>query len=460
MPEKKQLAVSAISLDLNNYRTIHQDNEINAINTMISIGEKRFYSLIESIITDGYLPTENIIILEENKNHIVKEGNRRIAALKIILNEIEGIELPADIQSKIDSRNPEWDKANKTVPCNVYSISEKNEVDRIISLIHAKGEKAGRDKWTAVATARHNRDEKGESEPGLDLLEKYLRNGRNITPEQKERWSGDYPLTVLNEALQKISKHLNGKTVLEVVRLYPKKDKRILDTLVYDIGIQKTIFKTVRNKESFLKKYGIKTEEFDPSGAEPSGEKPAGSSSSGNGGASGSSSGNPKPDNNTGPKSLPLTDPRSVARALRTIVPKGTGKEKIVTVRDEMLKVQIASTPLAFCFLLRCIFELSAKAYCRDNKSSGGPSSTTNKGVDKTLKNLLRDITNHITNNKSDKEKVKILHGAMSELATDEGLLSVTSMNHLVHHPSFSVSSGDICTLFHRVFPLLEEMNK
>ena len=73
---------------------------------------------------------------------------------------------------------------------------------------------------------------------------------------------------------------------------------------------------------------------------------------------------------------------------------------------------------------------------------------------------VLRDITNHLTKNKADKERTKQLHGAMTELARPEGLLSVTSMNQLVHSPKFSVTTGDVCQLFGNIFPLLEAMNE
>jgi hypothetical protein len=72
---------------------------------------------------------------------------------------------------------------------------------------------------------------------------------------------------------------------------------------------------------------------------------------------------------------------------------------------------------------------------------------------------LLRDITKHLTNNNADKEKVKLLHGAMTELGRSEGLLSVTSLNQLIHNPRFSVAPFDIAVLFGNVFPLLEAMS-
>jgi len=48
----------------------------------------------------------------------------------------------------------------------------------------------------------------GASEPALDLLEAYLEHGQNMTPLQRARWSGVYPLTILEEAIKRIAPRL------------------------------------------------------------------------------------------------------------------------------------------------------------------------------------------------------------------------------------------------------------
>jgi hypothetical protein len=53
----------------------------------------------------------------------------------------------------------------------------------------------------------------------------------------------------------------------------------------------------------------------------------------------------------------------------------------------------------------------------------------------------------------------RVLHPAMVELGKHEGILSVTSMNQLIHHPHFSALPRDIAGVFGNVFPLLKEMN-
>jgi len=64
-----------------------------------------------------------------------------------------------------------------------------------------------------------------------------------------------------------------------------------------------------------------------------------------------------------------------------------------------------------------------------------------------------------MSNNGKDSSVKRALHGALVELAKPEGILSVTSMNQLVHNPKFAHQPSDIATMFGMVFPLLEAMN-
>ena len=137
----------------------------------------------------------------------------------------------------------------------------------------------------------------------------------------------------------------------------------------------------------------------------------------------------------------------------------GKKREKVVSLQIEMQKLRLVDHPYSFCFLLRSMFEISCKAYCEDHKADG-LITTKPDGTDRRLVDVLRDITNHLTKNKIDKKRTKELHGALTELASSEGILSVTSMNALVHHPTFSIAPKDISRLFFNVFPLLKAMNE
>jgi hypothetical protein len=434
--------VKALSLDLKNFRTVPQPDELHAINALIGIEPEWFWALMESLLDDGYSPTENILVLKKNGALVVKEGNRRIAALKLILGIHKSVEVPENIQKRIDGLSSSWKKQNADVPCAIFGASEAAYLDKLVSRTHAKGEKAGRADWTAVAKARYGRDQNKRLEPGLDLLEKYLAKGKNLSSHQAERWAGDYPLTILDEAVQKLVPHLGVKTAADVAASYPAKNKKILDGVLYDIGIAQLGFRQLRDSGTFWgAEYGVQP--VSPSGSGGASSAPAGGTGK----------------KKKGQSAYASNDPKSVRKILRGLEVKGHGRDKIVTLVNEMKGLWHENYPHAFCFLLRSVFELSAKAYCDDHKKNGGPNPKKADGKDKTLAELLRAITNHLTKNGKDKAQVKLLHGAMAELGKANGILSVTSLNQLVHNPSFSIAPSDISLLFCNVFPLLQEMN-
>ncbi len=462
MATTSQQDVTKLSLDLKNYRTVPQKRESDAIKAMITIKPERFYAIMESIIDDGYIPTENIIILKEGVNLVVKEGNRRIAALKLIHGQykIGAFGIPASIIDRIAKLTSEWKKENSEVPCTIFTKSEADRADKVVALAHGKGEKASRDPWSSVATARHNRDAKGTPEPSLDLLEKYLKLGNNLNNQQKERWAGEYNLTVLHEALRVLHARMGFQSIQEFVLKYPKfKNASGIEDLLRDIGLEQVQFKTIRDTiVDFALEYGVNP--IVATTTTTSSTNTATTNSTNNNTSKTATSSTRKTASSAATKAFAINDPKYVAVLLRGFSPKGANRQKVVTLRDEIKKIKIQDTPIAFCFLLRSMFEISAKAYCSDHTISLSKPAKGNKPAqDKTLVELLRDITKHLTINNTNRPVVKTLHGAFTEIEKPTGILSVTSMNNLVHNPGFSVQPTDICTLFGNIYPLLEAMN-
>lgn len=459
MPNSKYLKVTDLKLDLHNFRTVPQKSESKFLHAVTTISPEPFWALVNSLIEDGYVPIESILVLERSPGvFLVKEGNRRVAALKWIFGTIKptNFNVPVDITDKVSEVTDEWKESNKEVPCTIFSLAESDLVERIVSRTHGKAELAGRDPWFSVAKARHNRDINRASEPSLDLLEKYLLHGSTGTTSQKELWAGDYPISILEEALKILSPRVGKTSSRELANSYPKLPHiAAIDELLRDIGLELVKFRHLRGEDILNTNYGIPPLVSPNTKSTNTNSGGAGGGTEKNCGTSTQLKGKPK----TGkPVALPLTDPRAVMRALRTLVPHGKNREKVATLLNEARCLSLGDNPHAFCFLLRSIFEISAKAYCKDHSSAGLKSSDAN-GNDRNLVDILRDITKHLTNNGSDKAKTKHLHGALAELAKPTGLLSVTSMNQLVHHPKFSVTSDAICSLFFNVFPLLEELN-
>lgn len=489
MPTPGQLPVRDLSIDLTNFRTVTQDNDHDAIRAMIAISPSFFWGLMESLLDDGYLPTENILVLQTASGaRVVKEGNRRVAALKIALGivDVSDMDFPPAIAKRIATLPAAWIDANSLVPCTVYQPEDSALVDKIVTLTHGKGLKAGRDPWKAVAKARHNRQMTGAVEAGLDILEKFLSSGTNHTQEQRDRWAGDYNLTVLDEAIKRIAPRLGASSSTDLAKQYPKIEyRKQLDEIIRAIGLEMLTFTMIRDSDrDFAAPFGIpqmpsaeaKKPNPDNTG-EPEGNEEGGGDAgdqrepgqpNGPDGSGGNSDGEPPP-NTEGdkeeappkpgkPAAAPMEDERSVRRALKSLALTGENRSKIATLRVEILRLKLDKNPLAFCFLLRSIFEISAKAYCEDN-APNGPSGSKPDGTDRSLISVLKDIITYLTQNEKDRGMVKLLKGAEVELARDEGILSVNSLNQLVHNPKFGVKPSDIAISFMNAFPLLDAMN-
>lgn len=481
------ISVQDLTLDLHNFRTRAQPDELHAVQAFISIEPDEFWALMESLLeADGYLPTENILVLKADDTLdaqlIVREGNRRIAALKLIHGYLpaQAVGIPQNIAAKIAALQPEWYTANEHVPCAIYELAEAATVDRIVTLAHGKGEKAGRSRWKAVARARHNRD-RGNAEPALDLLDKYLVEGKNITQEQKDRWAGVYPVTVLEEVMKRLAVRMGAANAPDLAKKYPNvgfRDK--FDEILKAVGFEQVKFTTIRHGGDVGLKYGIPL----ATGASQGGSKgvagavsAGGSSVSGSTAApstgsatSGGSPATPSQGSGTGSGTTPpnagatqgkktaaiaTNDPRAVRRLLKQFTPKGNGREKLVLLLNEARRLDIKTTPLAFCFVLRSMFDVSAHVYCDEH----GIPTKNSKGYPRPLSELLSDVTAHLTNGGTNKAMMNEIHGALTNLQNKDGLLSVTSLNQLIHNKTFSISPSDISILFGNIFPLLAAMN-
>jgi hypothetical protein len=402
MPQTKPVPIKDLALDLGNFRTVKQATERSAIEAMISTSPDRFWALTASLLDSGYLPTESVIVLRDGKKLTVKEGNRRVAALKLIhkLQAHAGLDVPDAVAERIKAVTAAWRRDNATVPCTIYDVGDAATVDKIVTLAHGKGEKAGRDQWNPVARARHNRSMNGATESALDFLEKYLEEGKNLTALQKARWSGAFPLSILEEAMKRIAPRLGLASATTLAGLYPNiKHRDAVESMVHDIGLDQLGFDRIRDKDvDFGAAYGLPAAKATGSGGKGKGSSATGSK---NGAAKAAAAAATKRKQAAAQKAIATGDPRAVKRLFQDFQPVGKRREKLVALKEEIVTLDLRRTPLAFCFVLRSMFELSAKAYCSDHAASGGPSATKAGGEERYLVEVLRDITNHLTTNKT-----------------------------------------------------------
>lgn len=140
--EIRSLAVVNITLDVNNPRFI--GTSFTAENDVIRflIDEADLTELLLSILNSGYLDFEPIIV--RRNDNVVLEGNRRVAALKLIRdNELRdklGVELPSEPN---DAAVPETVRA--------VLVATDEEARNFIGFKHINGPK----KWDAMSKAKY-----------------------------------------------------------------------------------------------------------------------------------------------------------------------------------------------------------------------------------------------------------------------------------------------------------------
>lgn len=154
MYQYKSININDLMLDVQNSRfSENADGQREAIKIMVESQGVKLIKLARDIANNGIDPSERMMVVEnedEDKGYIVKEGNRRITALKLIEN-------PSLAQNKtVESTFEKIKKARKfnvlTVDCVVYDDEGYNHW---INLKHTgQNEGAGRVGWTTPEQLR------------------------------------------------------------------------------------------------------------------------------------------------------------------------------------------------------------------------------------------------------------------------------------------------------------------
>lgn len=152
----KILAVEALQLDFENprlelMRTSSSDADLLE-NTLISNlhEEADLQEIITSILQNGYVPVEPLIAIKsdlESDKYRILEGNRRLAAIKLIRDE----ELQKAVGISVD-RDKVTDKVLETIKkIPVYVVDVEEEAKALIGFKHIKGPY----KWNSFAKAHY-----------------------------------------------------------------------------------------------------------------------------------------------------------------------------------------------------------------------------------------------------------------------------------------------------------------
>ncbi len=185
--EYKQLKITELLLNPTNPRFDPVKHQIEVIEAMIDDQKDKLVTLAKHIVEFGLNPTDIVLIQPKDKNWIVKEGNRRITALKLT-NEPNLIpDRYSKIRRDFNELNAIADNSLvENIPCVV--ITDEKLSNEWIKLKHTGENKGiGTVGWNAQQTGRFGTQMSGKTDERMVFLD-YLRSRSDIPTEFKKQF--------------------------------------------------------------------------------------------------------------------------------------------------------------------------------------------------------------------------------------------------------------------------------
>jgi hypothetical protein len=224
MPEIK-LKIDDLVLDIDNPRITHSEGQPQAFQKVVRDQKAKLVRLAESIVDRGLSPLERLMVMEVSarpKRYIALEGNRRVAALRLLVNPaaMTGLDMPNGMQRSIERLASIFERS-KVEPIDAYEVASRDEGRYWIELRH-NGEDGGRGvvNWKPIVAARYRK-----KEPAIQALDMVLEHG-GFSENESESIRSGFSLTTLRRLME--SKDARDEIGLSV------KDGRLITELPGD----------------------------------------------------------------------------------------------------------------------------------------------------------------------------------------------------------------------------------
>lgn len=170
-PKSMRIQVSELDFDPKNPR-FPPEVAGGAIEALIErfVRDERLLEVITSIADQGYFEGEPLLVTKHGHKYHVIEGNRRLAALKLLDRQVEAPEGRSSIEAVIESAN----HRPKKVPC--LAFDDSSEVLRYLGFRHITGIKS----WSSLQKARYLKRLKDTFYQGIEGKALLVRLAREI----------------------------------------------------------------------------------------------------------------------------------------------------------------------------------------------------------------------------------------------------------------------------------------
>lgn len=202
MPEIK-LKIEDLVLDHDNPRITHAEGQQDALQKVVKDHKpaSKLVKLAQSIVERGLSPADNMLVLRVNQKperFISLEGNRRVAALKILANPavMSGLEMPAPIKRALERAAKDF-KRSKVEPIRCSEMSSREDARYWLRLKHSTGhDGAGVENWKSLAKRRF------DGKPPVVQAIELVTERAGLTPNESKSITESFPTSTLERLLE------------------------------------------------------------------------------------------------------------------------------------------------------------------------------------------------------------------------------------------------------------------
>lgn len=425
----EELPVSSLLLDVENPRHDVLANQREALKEMMDVQGDKLIKLAGDIVEAGINPAELSIVMphkDEKKKYVVLEGNRRITALKLLLEP--SLTDPSQNRS-LKKKFKEMSEAfrhNLIDRVNCVVFEHREDAARWIRLMHTgENQGIGRVRWDGDSVARFNLGF-GKSSRSLQAIEFVKRNAR-LNKQTEDSLNGI--------AITNMDRLLNDPAVLDVLGLHveagelqtklPKEEVlKGLTRIVKDLANKSINVNDIRSKED----RGDYIETFKrteiPSRKKTTEEAWALNST-------------PSPVSTVKPGGGIKSKPLSIKRS--TLIPSSVvikiEDKRINAIYRELKKLNVNDYPNAGAVMLRVFLEMTLDHYLDKNPISG---MTENSKLSTKLQKIGEKL---LAAKIINKQQLKPINSAVS---SPNGIFSTNTFNAYIHNRHFTPIANEL----------------
>lgn len=446
----RNASIAELMLNGANPRIAAARSEREALQKILEDQEDKLLALAQSIVADGLNPMDRLLVTlhaEFPGRLVVLEGNRRIAALKILANPtvLSDLNVRATLKKQFDKLARQFDRTS-VEPIDCYEVEDPTIGSKWIRLRHT-GENGGRGivGWSGIARARFR-----NQDPALQVLEFVEKHG-NLSTQELENIQAGFPITTLDRLLssrdvrQKLGFEVRSGTV--VSGLPPGELVKPFQHIVRDLLSKAINVSQLKNKAQQREYLDSLPRTAKPNQSKAGAARPIVDSRDGD-----VPSDPPKP--KAAPRKAAAERPERTTLAPRRTkldIPESHRARRIFV---ELTRLRVADTPNAAAVLFRVFLELSVD-HLLDAAKLGATYKDPKSGrvVDKSLKSKVDETIAYLVKQGASERDYKAVARGVS---VQKSPMSIELLNAYVHNRFTTPTTHDLLAAWNDAQPFFE----